>query len=244
MSEELKTIVFSELARIGKALASPIRLELLDWLCQRDFSVEELTEFVGSNIAAISHHLQILKGARLVDSRVCGTRRIYTIRPGIPAMWSTLMVVGNDNLSQIQDAMSGFLDDPDSFTAVGSAELQRRMKAGEVVVVDVRPGEEFAAGHFPGAISVPMADLETRIRDLPTGCEIIAYCRGPYCLLSHTAVRLLRVSGFQAKRWPSGPAEWLSEGVALETAKAPAIMERKSKPTKRMIDRTKRTSAS
>lgn len=234
MSAELKTIVFSELARMGKALASPTRLELLDWLCQRDFSVEELAEFAGSNIAAISHHLQVLKSARLVDSRVSGTRRFYTIRPGIPALWSMLMAAGNENLAGIQDAMSGFLDDPNSFTAVGSEELQRRMAAGEVVVIDVRPGDEFAAGHFPGAVSLPMVDLEARIRDLPAGCEIIAYCRGPYCLLSHTAVQLLQSRGLRAKRWTSGPADWLSEGVALETGAVSTVMERKARVSKKV----------
>ncbi len=216
MSAQLKTIVFSELARIGKAMSSPTRLELLDWLCQRDFSVEELAEMAGSNIAAVSHHLQVLKNARLVDSRVSGTWRFYAIRPGIPALWRSLMVAGNENLDTIRNAMSEFLEDPESFTAVKSEELQRRMAAGEVTVIDVRPKDEYTAGHFPGAVSVPMEDLERKIRDLPAGCEIIAYCRGPYCLLSHEAVRLIQDSGLRAKRWTSGPADWLSEGIASE----------------------------
>lgn len=233
MSAELKNIVFPELARIGKALSSPARLEILDWLCQRDFSVEELAEVGGSNIAAVSHHLQILKKARLVDSRISGTWRFYSIRPGVPALWKSLAVVGNDNLEAIRDAMSAFFEDPETFTAVKSRELRRRMAAGEVTVIDVRPETEFAAGHFPGAISVPMEDLQRKICELPAGCEIIAYCRGPYCLMSHAAVRLIRDSGLRAKRWTSGPAEWLSEGVTSETGLATAAPTRIAKPRRK-----------
>lgn len=235
---EPKSVVFSELARIGKALASPVRLELLDWLCQRDFSVEELAEAANSNTAAISHHLQILKNARLVDVRASGTWRFYTIRTGIPALWRAMMEAGDENLVEIRSAMADFMKDPESFTAMSSRELKRRVVAGEALIIDVRPSDEFEAGHFPGAVSIPMEELEAKIRNLPRECEIIAYCRGPYCLMSHTAVELLKKRGIKAKRWTAGTADWISEGVALEVGAGPLLLDSK---TRRVPGRSSRT---
>ncbi|MEX2382184.1 MAG: metalloregulator ArsR/SmtB family transcription factor [Opitutales bacterium] len=216
----LKSVIFPELARIGKALASSKRLELIDFLCQREFGVEELAEVMEVSVATTSHHLQILKNARLVDVRSEGNRRCYSLRQGMPQLWQTLISVGNENLAEIQAAMAKFLDEPESFAPVKARELQARIKKGEVLVMDVRPKEEFEAGRFPGAISVPMEDLDERIRHLPKDREVIAYCRGPYCLLSHTAVNLLRQHGIRARRWPSGVADWLVEGIQLERGSA------------------------
>lgn len=224
----LKSAIFPELARIGKALASPKRLELLDFLCQREFGVEELAEVMEASIATTSHHLQILKNARLVEVRSEGTRRRYSLRPGVPQLWQTLVSAGNENLAEIQAAMAEFLDEPESFAPIKARQLQARIRRGEVLVIDVRPKEEFEAGRFPGAVSVPMEELDERIRQLPKGREVIAYCRGPYCLLSHTAVHFLRQHGIHARRWSSGVADWIVDGIKLERGDVknePAIRE-------------------
>ncbi len=209
-------LFFQELARIGKALADPRRLAIIAALCQRPHAVEELATAIGASVATTSHHLQILKAARMADVRADGQRRVYGIREGIPELWSALSDAGDVNLSEIRVALAAFETEPERFDGVALHELRKRVAAGEVLVIDVRPGDEYRNAHFPGAVSVPMEQLEQRVRDLPRDREIIAYCRGPYCVLSHEAVLRLREKGFQARRWTAGVAEWKRAGVRLE----------------------------
>lgn len=211
-----KNLFFQELARIGKALADPRRLAIIEALCQRPYAVEELAESIGATVAATSHHLQILKAARMADAQVNGQRRIYRLREEIPELWCALSAAGNANLSEIQLALTAFASGTESFESVGVRELRTRVKAGKALVIDVRPEPEYAAAHFPGAVSIPMEHLEARLRDLPRDREIVAYCRGPFCLLSHEAVERLRRHGFRARRWADGVADWKSAGIRLE----------------------------
>lgn len=213
-----KNICFQELARIGKALADPRRLAIIEALCQRPYAVEELADAIGATVAATSHHLQILKAARMADAQVDGQRRIYRLRKEISGLWSALTMAGNANLSEIRVALAAFANGSESFESVGLRELRMRVKAGQALVIDVRPEPEYAAAHFPGAVSIPMEHLEARLRDLPHDREIVAYCRGPYCVLSHEAVECLRRHGFRARRWADGVADWKSAGIRLECA--------------------------
>lgn len=212
----LKNAVFPELARLGKALSSPLRLEILDWLCQRDFSVEELASTIGGSVAVVSHHLQILKSAHLVNSQSIRQRRLYRIAPTALPLWQALMSAGNVGFAEVREAMANLMRDPNGFTMASPAQLRRLVKAGRVLLIDVRPVEEYESGHFPGAISVPMVELDSRLRSLPRNLEIIAYCRGPYCILSHDVVRRLQERGYRARRWPSGVADWTSAGIRSE----------------------------
>lgn len=212
----LKNIVFPKLARLGQALSSPMRLEIVDWLCQREFSVEDLAITIDASIAITSHHLQLLKAANLVVARTEGQRRIYSLRGGTIPLWQALVMAGNENLSEVRDALSGLMADAADFTEATPHQLKRWMKSGAVQLIDVRPEEEFASAHFPGAISIPMAELETKLRTLPKKREVIAYCRGPYCVMSHDAVLFLRKHGYRARRWPAGVADWVSAGIRLE----------------------------
>ena len=217
----VKQIVFAELARIGMALASPKRLELIDLLCQVEYSVEDLSAAVGASVAATSHHLQVLKRARLVSTKQEGHRIFYRVNAKVPELWKSLSVAGNENLAEIGAVMSAFLRDETSFTGVSARVLLRKVRAGEVLLLDVRPVEEYESGHFPGAISMPVEELGTKLNTLPKGKEILAYCRGPYCLLSHSAVEQLRSKGFRAKRWLSGPPEWITDGIHIERSLGP-----------------------
>ncbi len=211
-----KHLFFHELARIGKALADPRRLAIIEALCQRPYAVEELAAAIGASVAMTSHHLQILKAARMTDVRADGQRRVYGIRDGIPELWSALSDAGDANLSEIQLALAAFDIEPERFDGVALRELRKRVAAGKALVIDVRPELEYRAAHFPGAVSVPVEQLEQRLRELPRDIEIIAYCRGPYCVLSHEAVLRLREKGFRARRWTAGVAEWKRDGIRLE----------------------------
>lgn len=216
-----KQVVFAELARIGMALGSPKRLELIHLLCQVERNVEELADAIGASVAATSHHLQILKRARLASTKKVGQRVYYRLNRKVPELWVALSAAGDENLAEIRSVMAAFLADSGSFTQVGARELMRQVRAGEVLLLDVRPAAEYEAGHFPGAVSVPADELKARLKSLPKDKEVIAYCRGPYCLLSHGVVERLREKGFRAKRWLQGVPDWITGGVRLEHTPLP-----------------------
>jgi rhodanese-related sulfurtransferase/DNA-binding transcriptional ArsR family regulator len=213
----LKTAIYEQIARIGQATASPNRLELLDLLSQGPRTVEALAQQIGQSVATTSHHLQVLRRARLVDAEKAGLYVTYRLAdPQVGEFFLELRRLAESRLAEVQQVMRQYLEQRGALEPVDNEELVRRVRAGEVTVIDVRPREEYVAGHIPGAISVPLADLPKRLRDLRKRHDIIAYCRGPYCVLSLDAVDLLRRKGFRAQRLDHGVAEWRAQGWRVD----------------------------
>lgn len=208
-----KKRLLDEFARIGKAVASPRRLDLLDLLAQGEKSVEELAGAAGLSVKNTSAHLRTLREARLVETRREGTYVHY--RPAGPEVFRflrALQELAHRRLPAVDDLVRRFYEDPDGLEPVSGGELLRRMEAGSVTVLDVRPRDEFDKGHVPGARSVPLGELEERLGELPPDQEIVAYCRGPYCMLSIEAVRVLRARGLRARVMPEGMPDWRLDG--------------------------------
>jgi rhodanese-related sulfurtransferase/DNA-binding transcriptional ArsR family regulator len=205
---EAKDALFEQFARVGKALASPKRLEILDLLAQGERSVESLARSAGLGLTSASAHLQSLKQARLVSTRRAGTKVFYRLAgPDVADLYARLQQVASTHVADVATARSAYLG-PDDTEEVGRDELWRRARSGEVVVLDVRPAEEYAGGHIPGAISIPLASLAERLAELPEDADVVAYCRGAYCVMSHDAVRLLASRGRRARRLVDGMLEW------------------------------------
>jgi len=217
-SASLKTAIYEQIARIGQATASPNRLELLDLLSQGPRTVEALAQQTGQSVATTSHHLQVLRRARLVDGEKAGlyvTCRLAD--PQVGDFFLELRQLAESRLAEVQQVTRQYLQQRGALEPVDNEELVRRVRAGEVTVIDVRPREEYVAGHIPGAISVPLADLPKRLRDLRKRRDIVAYCRGPYCVMSLDAVDLLRRKGFRAQRLEHGVVEWRAQGWRVDT---------------------------
>jgi rhodanese-related sulfurtransferase/predicted transcriptional regulator len=201
-----KTALFEAIALMGKAFASPVRLELLDLLAQAPRSVEELARASGQSTANASQHLQALHTAGLVERERKGNRVRYSLASEPLQLWLALRDVSAERLAEVKQAANNYLGD--EVEAIDRDELRARLERGEVVLVDVRPVEEFSAGHIEGATSIPLDELERRISELPEGTEIVAYCRGPFCAYAHEAVRCLRAAGRSARRLEDGWPEW------------------------------------
>lgn len=202
-----KNVLFEGFARMGKALASPRRLEMFELLAQGERSVEQLAEASGLAVANASRHLQVLRTAGMVTSRRDGTRVLY--RPsGDEAMrlWIALRDAAPTHLADVDRAARAYLGE--DVEAIGPDELLARMRRGTAVVIDARPRIEFDSGHIQGARSVPLDELEDRLADLPADAEVVAYCRGPYCVYAHETVRRLRAAGRRAVRLEGGWPEW------------------------------------
>jgi rhodanese-related sulfurtransferase len=216
---EFKDRLFEQFARIGKALASPKRLEILDLLAQGERTVEEIARETAMPLANASQHLQVLKGARMVESRREGPYAYYQLADeAVFRTWQAVRALGETRLAEIDRVVETFLENRDALEAVGAAALMERLSDGNVVVLDVRPEEEYRAGHIPGALSVPVDALEAALQALPKDTEIVAYCRGPYCVFSDEAVTLLRSRGYQARRLAEGLPDWRAKGLPVETA--------------------------
>jgi rhodanese-related sulfurtransferase len=216
MNREVKDPLYEQFARIGKVFGSARRIELLDLLAQGERSVEELAELTGMEVGNTSAHLQVLRGARLVDTRKVGTRVIY--RPAgdeVTRLLVALQEAAQARLAEVGDVVRTHLSDPDGLEPIGRAELIERAGRGEVVVLDVRPPEEYLAGHIPGALSIPVDELEARLGEIPDDVEVVAYCRGPYCVFARDAVRLLRGLGRSARRLVDGLPEWRLAGLPV-----------------------------
>ena len=212
-----KQDVHAQLARVGKALSHGNRLELLDFIAQGPRSVDELATMTRLSIANASKHLQELRRAGLVRARKEGLRVYYELAgPDVVALIAALGRVAETRLAEMEQLVRTYITARDDLEPIPAAELVKRSKLGLVTVLDVRPAKEFAAGHLPGAINVPVEDLAKRLRKLPKGREVIAYCRGPYCLLSVDAVALLRTKGFKARRLQDGFPEWKASGLPVE----------------------------
>ena len=214
----LKSAIYDQIARIGQATASPSRLELLDLLSQGPRTVEALAQQMGQSVATTSHHLQVLRRVRLVDAKKAGLYVTYRLAdPRVGDFFLELRRLAESRLAEVQQVTRQYLEQRGALEPVDNEELVRRVRAGEVTVIDVRPREEYVAGHIPGAISVPVADLPKRLRDLRKRQDVVAYCRGPYCVMSLDAVDLLRRKGVRAQRLEHGVAEWRAQGWRVDT---------------------------
>lgn len=218
-----KSRLFEQVARVGRAIGSGPRLELLELLAQGERSVERLAEGASLSVANTSHHLRVLREAGLVANRKAGLRVIYQLRdPDVFTLARLARTLANRHLIEVSRIVNTYLGSRDQFAPVAQEELLARARAGTVLVLDVRPEEEYAAGHIPGAVSIPVAELEARIRTLPRGVEIVAYCRGPWCVMAYQAVEMLRAGGHRARRLEEGFPEWRAAGLPIATPPAEA----------------------
>jgi rhodanese-related sulfurtransferase len=215
-----KMALFDEFARAAKALGSGRRIELLDVLANGERAVEALAGEVGLSVANTSQHLQVLRQAGLVTTRREGTSIHYRLAgPEVFELWRNLRTLAASRLAEVERLAAAYLGGRDQLEPVTREELARRLQDGDpLVILDVRPAAEHAAGHLPGAVSIPVAELRRRLAELPADREIVAYCRGPYCAFAHEAVALLRQEGFSARRLEDGLPEWRAAGLAVTGA--------------------------
>lgn len=213
----VKSLLFAQFARVSQALASGNRLEILEFLAQGERSVDTLAKLSGLSVANTSRHLQVLRQAGLVQPRKEGLFVYYSVSGGgVIKLLAALQEVAQHNVAEVTRLVHEYLDAKDSFEPVSVAELTGLMREGLVTVVDVRPPEEYAAGHLPGAINVPLSQLEERMAQLPRDREVVAYCRGPFCVLSFEAVATLRKRGLRARRLETGFPEWKVASLPIE----------------------------
>jgi len=211
-----KRAIFESLARVGTALSSATRLEFLELLAQGERSVDELATLTGVSVANTSQHLQKLRQAGLVVGRKEGLYVYYRLAgDAVVGLLAALGGVGEAYVAEVERIVRLYLTEKDSLEPIPARELLERAKKGLVTVLDVRPPEEFAAGHLPGAVNIPVHELEKRLGELPKRKEVIAYCRGPYCLMSYDAVQLLRKKGLKARRLQNGLPEWRLAGLPV-----------------------------
>jgi rhodanese-related sulfurtransferase/DNA-binding transcriptional ArsR family regulator len=212
-----KDRLFEQFARVSKALASPKRLEIVDLLAQDECTVEEIAKETEMSVASASQHLQVLKGARMVEVRREGLYMHYRLADeDVFRTWQAVRDLAESRLSEVDGVVEAYLENRDALEAVDATELMERLSEEGVIVLDVRPEEEYHAGHIPGAISVPIDALEAALQTLPRDREIVAYCRGPYCVFSDEAVALLRSRGYRARRLRQGLPDWRAAGMPVE----------------------------
>jgi len=216
-----KQRIYEQFARLGKALAAPARLELIDLLAQGERSVDALAREARLSIANASQHLQVLLAARLVETRRDAQRIYYRLADAsVLELWMSVRRTAERQLAELPAVARAYLGDPDGFEPIERDELARRIAAGTVVVIDVRPPDEFAQGHIAGAVSVPLDELKTWARDhAPKRKQIVAYCRGPYCVYAIEAVGALTKRGLRAARLQDGVAEWRAAGLPIEAGR-------------------------
>lgn len=218
---ELKDQLYDQVARLGKALASPKRLELIELLCQSEKTVEMLAAQADISIKLTSAHLKALRLARLVDTRRDGKYVLYRLAsPGVADLWVNLRSEAEERLVELQVALASLVEHGDELEGVDHAGLLKKAKAGEVLVLDVRPLAEFASAHLPHARSLPVDELKRRLAELPKNVPVVAYCRGPFCLMAKDAVELLRKMGYRAFHLTDGVAEWRARGLPLVEGEA------------------------
>lgn len=211
-----KNAIYEQLGRIGKGLSSPKRLELLDLLSQGPRTVEALAEQIGISIANASQHLRVLRAARLVESEKKGLFVEYRLADErVGQLFILVRDLAESRLAEVDQVMTEYLGARDSMEAVPSEELLRRAERGEVTVLDVRPEQEFRAGHLEGAVSIPVDELPARLSELPEGRDVVAYCRGHYCVMAVEAVEILRAAGVPAHRIEHGVADFRAMGMPL-----------------------------
>ena len=214
-----KARAFAQLAAVAKALSHPVRLELIEHLGQGERGVEVLAGLIGHSVANTSHHLLLLRKAGLADARKDGVHVLYRLSgDDVIDLTGALRLPAERHNAEIERVLSGYFRSRDDMEPVSRDELLRKAKDGLVTVLDVRPPGEFAAGHLPGAVNVQVSELDKRLKDLPKGREVVAYCRGAYCVLSFEAVAKLRKKGVRARRLVDGFPEWKAAGLPVESA--------------------------
>jgi rhodanese-related sulfurtransferase len=219
MSDTERTELFDQLAVVGKAFASAKRLELVDLLSQGERTVDALAREANLGVTTTSAHLQVLKLSSVVRTRKQGTRVYYSLAgEDVATLYSSLRTVARAHSADVERALQAYLgvEGLGDVDEVSREELLARLEGGDVLLLDVRPDEEFAAGHIPGARSLPFGEIEEAMSSIPADVDIVAYCRGAYCVLAHDAVRLLRAQGRQARRLQDGLLEWRLEGLPVE----------------------------
>jgi rhodanese-related sulfurtransferase/DNA-binding transcriptional ArsR family regulator len=215
-----KNQLYEQFARIGKALSSAHRLELLEVLAQGEHSVEELAKETGMSVANASQHLQVLRAAQLLEVRREGLYIYYRLTDEqVFTLWQAMRQVGEARIAEIDRIVDSYLHDRNLLHPISAMELLQRLVERDVVLLDVRPVEEYAAGHLPDALSIPVAELEARLPELPQDKEIVAYCRGPYCVFADEAVALLRTNGYNARRLEQGLPDWRALGLPVKSGK-------------------------
>lgn len=215
-NRRFKDAIYEQFARLGSAVSSPKRLELLDLLCQAERTVEVLAKEAGLTVANTSQHLQVLRAARLVEAEKEGQFVTYRLADQtVCEFFLAMRVLAESRLAEVEQIKRQFLKGRDGMEPVDRDALLERVRDGAVTVLDLRPVEEYRAGHIPGAISIPLEELEHRLSGLPKEGEIVAYCRGPYCVLSIQAVEMLRAKGFQAVRLEEGIQDLRAMGFAV-----------------------------
>lgn len=220
-SETPKDILLAQFASVAKALGHPNRLELLDFIAQGESNVDALAKRAGLTVANTSQHLHQLRQAGLVTSRQDGKRVLYRLHDdSVLALTAALQRVAERNIAEVQQIVDGYFRERDTMDPVSRAELLKRMRKGLVTVLDVRPEDEYNAGHLLGALNITLAELESRLSEIPSEAEIVAYCRGAFCVLSFEAVALLRTHGFNVRRLEEGFPEWRIAGLPIETSLA------------------------
>ena len=213
---QFKDAIYDQFARIGKAISSPKRLELLELLCQGERTVEALAAEAELSIANTSQHLQVLRAARLVEASKEGLYVTYRIADSaVGDFIRSIQVLAEKQLAEVEQISRRFFEAKRGLEPLDRDALVKRVRKGEVVVLDVRPAEEYRAGHIPGALSIPIQQLKRRLSELPKSQDIVAYCRGPYCVFSDQAVELLRAKGFQAVRLDEGILDWRARGLRV-----------------------------
>jgi rhodanese-related sulfurtransferase/DNA-binding transcriptional regulator YhcF (GntR family) len=214
---ELKNHLYEQVARIGKALASPKRLELIELLCQGEKAVEALASDAEISVKLTSAHLKELRQARLVESRKDGKYVVYRLaNTSVADLWVTLRTEAEERLVELQLALASIVDHASDLDGLDRMTILQRAKAGELLVLDVRPAKEFASGHLPHARSLPLGELMKRLSELPKNVPVVAYCRGPFCLMAKDAVALMRKKGYHAVHLTDGVAEWRAHGLPVE----------------------------
>ncbi len=215
---QIKNILYEQVARIGKAASSPKRLEFIELLCQGEKNVEQLATEANISVKLASAHLSGLKSASLVDTRREGKNIYYRLADAhVASFWVAIRTLAEERLVDLQVALENLVASPAKLSPADRAELLKKAASGEVVVIDVRPEAEYAAGHLPFARSIPLAELKKRIAELPMDKAIVAYCRGPFCLFATKAVALLGRKGYRAIRLEDGVAEWRTLGFPIES---------------------------
>jgi rhodanese-related sulfurtransferase/DNA-binding MarR family transcriptional regulator len=218
---EAKSALYDALAEAAKALSSGRRAELIDVLAQGERSVEELADEIDQTVANTSQHLQRLLRSGLVKSRRDGTRIHYSLSsPVVFSLWRTMRETATNHVKQLDDLARDYLGDRDQLGTITRDELRGRLREGDVVVLDVRPQAEYDAGHIRGALSIPVSDLNSRLKEIPDGTEVVAYCRGPFCVYADDAVRLLAKNGRAALRLEDGYPEWAADRLPIEPSSA------------------------
>ncbi len=214
-----KTELYEQLAGVAKALSHSVRLELMEHLGQGERSVEALAELVGHSLANTSHHLLLLRRAGLADAQKDGVRVFYRLSgDDVVDLLGALRISAERHSAEVNSILSGYFRDRDDMEPVSREELLRRAKDGLVTVLDVRPADEYAAGHLPGAVNIQPSELGKRLKEIPKDHEVIAYCRGAYCVLSFEAVAELRKKGFNARRLEEGYPEWQAAGLPVNSS--------------------------